>query len=150
MVTDPVETEHLRQRNDRLLLLGVHGAEAARRGGIRNDLLLEDVGHVHVVGGGTPGNEAVVAEDDERRTGQARADDVQVGCHQMNLVEESRQRQRQVRIVGQQGPAGRALLAADHPFVAAAVPFTRRHGPAQHGDAADLVEIAAGERGGRR
>ena len=66
---------------DRLERAVVHRAQAAGRVGIRDDAFLVNVGDVHQMGGQSPGDAIVVADDDEGYTGEAVTDDIEAaGC----------------------------------------------------------------------
>ena len=81
------------------------------------------------MGGESPGDAVVVADDDEGRAGDAGANHIDARATELVLVERSRGRELQVRVVGENGPASARMLAGDHELVAAAVivrPFQRR------------------------
>ena len=81
--------------------------------------------HVGAGVGEAPRDARVVTNRHKRRAGQRHALHVEAGGHEVHLVPHRRQLDEQVRVVGQQRPAGGRALARHHPGVAVGARGTR-------------------------
>ncbi len=92
--------EDLRNRDDRLKISFVDGAEATRRGWVRHDLLLENIRYVHGVYRRSPRDRLVVAHYHEGHAGEAAADRINAATIEMDGIKRGWGNQREMRIVG--------------------------------------------------
>ena len=147
-----VEPEHLRLGQDRLVDALMDDGETAGRVRVDGEPLLEHVGDIHRVEGRAPSGVAGVAEDHERNAREAGADDVEAGVAgpQMVLVEGRRRAESEMRVVGEQRPAGDGVGSVDRPFVAAARIVGAPHGGVDMGQGSNPIEIIPPQRDGFR
>ena len=137
-----------RQRLGLPLEGGGHGEPGL---GIQHQLLLIDVGDVHLVGGGPPADAGVAAEDDPRDAGEGDAERVHrrpaaARNAELGLVEDAGIAQGKMGIVGEDRPSGVGDLAARHPPVAAAPALPPLERLAEQGDLGRLLAIAGRQR----
>ncbi len=116
-VAHHVHPEYLRDRHQRLARVLVHGGQAARRCAVRNDLLVEPVGDVVKAAGGAPGDMAVVAVNDPGGAGDAAAEDGFVVELEPHGIEQRRDAERDVRVVGDQRAAVARQRTGDRPEI---------------------------------
>src|SRR5439155_24920150 len=74
---------------------------------------------VGTVVGETPGDAVIVADDDKRTAGQSKSFDIPAGRCEMRLVPYGRNREFEMRVVGEKRFARGGVRAADNPVVAA-------------------------------
>ena len=94
----------------------LHAVFVGRRG---IECLEVKILHIRLIVGEAPGDALVVADNDHRRPRQREAFHVPTRGREVNFVPDGGDHELEMRVVGQQGLAGRGMRAAYHPVVAA-------------------------------